>query len=806
MCAKKTFGSIILTVLLMFCCSYAAGQPISYSNLTAGTSFSQLQINDLYVDEYGIIWVGTRKGLGRYDGNEMEMVMNGEVLRVVGDKNGHIWMLCGEGVFSMDPVTRKTDMLPIENVRTINCHDGILYTCSGNMLYKWSPDTEAFTPIKKKGFPAVITDMVFRDSEIWVGTKGKGIWKFNEEDRSCKCIVPSVCSNRMYMDSENNIWAGTCHEGLYLFGTDGRISVFDEEEALSPAILNIRILPPWYFRWWALLIWAVIIGFFIVVVMVTYNRGQKLRQSLEYEKRRNNDIELLNQSKLRFFTNISHEIRTPLTVVISQIENLMYSKEFTPSLYNKVLSIYKNSVHLKELISELLEFRKQEQGELQIKVAPHDIIKLVKEFYLVFEEYAKMRNISLHMETETDRLEVWYDQSQFQKVLRNLLANALKYTEPGGAINIFVGLSGTDMVLSVSDTGCGLSEDEKENIFRQFYRVDNIESRAQDGTGIGLAIVKGIVELHKGTVTVESGEGKGSSFIVTLPLGYSHFTDNQFALKEDSDVPLPLLKEPGNGVETENKEYTMLVVDDNEAVRKLLEEIFSPFYNIITASDGAQAWEECLAKLPDIVVTDVLMPKMNGTDLCRKIKSDVATCHIPVVLLTARVDVEHNIEGILIGADDYIAKPFDTRLLVSRCNNLVNSRKMLQEKFSRQPDMSSKILATNSLDQVMMDKATSVIEENLDNPEFNVNMFAHEMAMSRTNLFAKIKAITGQTPNEFIMTLRLKRGAYLLKNNPELSISEIADRTGFASSNYFSKCFNDLYHVRPLNYRKGKVE
>ena len=806
MCAKKTFGSIILTVLLMFCCSYAAGQPISYSNLTAGTSFSQLQINDLYVDEYGIIWVGTRKGLGRYDGNEMEMVMNGEVLRVVGDKNGHIWMLCGEGVFSMDPVTRKTDMLPIENVRTINCHDGILYTCSGNMLYKWSPDTEVFTPIKKKGFPAVITDMVFRDSEIWVGTKGKGIWKFNEEDRSCKCIVPSVCSNRMYMDSENNIWAGTCHEGLYLFGTDGRISVFDEEEALSPAILNIRILPPWYFRWWALLIWAVIIGFFIVVVMVTYNRGQKLRQSLEYEKRRNNDIELLNQSKLRFFTNISHEIRTPLTVVISQIENLMYSKEFTPSLYNKVLSIYKNSVHLKELISELLEFRKQEQGELQIKVAPHDIIKLVKEFYLVFEEYAKMRNISLTMETESDRLEVWYDQSQFQKVLRNLLANALKYTEPGGAINIFIGLSGTNMVLSVSDTGCGMSQEEKENIFKQFYRVDKIESRVQDGTGIGLAIVKGIVELHKGTVSVESIEGKGSSFKVTLPLGYSHFTDDQIAVKEDSSVPLPLVHDMNDSVNEESKEYTMLVVDDNEAVRKLLEEIFSPFYKLIVASDGAQAWEECLSKLPDIVVTDVLMPKMNGTDLCRKIKTDVATCHIPVVLLTARVDVEHNIEGVLMGADDYIAKPFDTRLLVSRCNNLVNSRKMLQEKFSRQPDLSSKVLATNSLDKEMMDRVTSVIERNLDNPDFNITMFAHEMAMSRTNLFAKIKAITGQTPNEFIMTLRLKKAAFMLKNNPELSIAEIADRTGFASSNYFSKCFNDLYHVRPLNYRKGKTE
>ena len=362
------------------------------------------------------------------------------------------------------------------------------------------------------------------------------------------------------------------------------------------------------------------------------------------------------------------------------------------------------------------------------------------------------------------------------------------------------------MVLSVSDTGCGMSQEEKENIFKQFYRVDKIASRVQDGTGIGLAIVKGIVELHKGTVSVESIEGKGSSFKVTLPLGYSHFTDDQIAVKEDSSVSLPLVHDMNDSVNEESKEYTRLVVDDNEAVRKLLEEIFSPFYKLIVASDGAQAWEECLSKLPDIVVTDVLMPKMNGTDLCRKIKTDVATCHIPVVLLTARVDVEHNIEGVLMGADDYIAKPFDTRLLVSRCNNLVNSRKMLQEKFSRQPDLSSKVLATNSLDKEMMDRVTSVIERNLDNPDFNITMFAHEMAMSRTNLFAKIKAITGQTPNEFIMTLRLKKAAFMLKNNPELSIAEIADRTGFASSNYFSKCFNDLYHVRPLNYRKGKVE
>lgn len=793
--AKKILGTVILIFVLVFRFGDAAAQPISYSDLTADTGISQMQINGLYIDGGGLIWIGTCKGLVRYDGHDMETVRTGEVRRITGDRKGYIWILCDEGLLCMDVVTRSFNKLPLENVRTISYHGGTLYAGVDNMLLKWNTESEAFVPVRKDGFPALITDMVFRNGEIWLGTKGKGIWKYNESDSSCECVVPSVCSNRMYIDSENNIWASTCHEGLYVFGTDGRINV-----------LNIRILPPWYFRWWALIIWTVLLGLILFLIMVTYKRGREMRKNLEYERNRNNDIELLNQSKLRFFTNISHEIRTPLTVVVSQIENLMYSKDFTPSLYNKVLSIYKNSVHLKELISELLEFRKQELGELRIKVAPHDVVKLVKEFYLVFEEYAKVRNISFTMKLETERLEVWYDQTQFQKVLRNLLSNAFKYTEPGGKISISVGLSGTDMVLCVSDTGCGVSDEEKENIFRDLYRVDKVESKVCDGTGIGLALVKGIVELHKGTVRVESTEGKGSSFIVTLPLGYSHFTQEQIVFNEPYDIKKPSSEQVSGDVATENKEYTMLIADDNEAIRNLLGEIFAPFYNVIIASDGAQAWDECLSRVPDIVVTDVMMPKMSGTDLCRKIKTDVVTSHIPVVLLTARVDVEQNFEGILVGADDYIAKPFDTRLLVSRCNNLVNSRKMLQEKFSGQPDLSSKVLATNSLDKEMMDKVTEIIERNLDNPDFNITMFAHEMAMSRTNLFAKIKSITGQTPNEFIMTLRLKRGAYLLRNNPEMSISEIADRTGFTSSNYFSRCFNELYHVRPLNYRKGKDE
>lgn len=568
--------------------------------------------------------------------------------------------------------------------------------------------------------------------------------------------------------------------------------VHDSEEICSPISVELRILPPWYSTWWAIILWT-LIGASVITLAIRFHYRSKQVQA----------IEEFNKSKLNFFTNISHEIRTPLTVIIAQIENLIYSKEFTPTVYNRILGIYKNSIHLKELISELLEFRKQEQGELKIKVAPHNIVKLVSEFYLVFEEYANTKQITMSLEKEINSLEVWYDATQLQKVFRNLLSNALKYTEPGGEVKLFLGMADNKMMFKISDTGCGISKEGQAHIFNKFYRIDRTESKGQEGTGIGLALVKGIIEQHGGTISVESTLGKGSTFIVTLPLGYSHFLPEQIE-EENAKEQETTIDEVGNSLISAKGNKTMLIVDDNESIRGLLIDIFKPLYNILTASDGEEAWEIIQKELPDIIISDVLMPKMPGTELCRKIKQEVATCHIPVVLLTARVDIEHNVEGLLTGADDYIAKPFNTKLLISRCNNLVNSRIILQEKFSQKPETSTKILATNSIDKSIIDRATEIIEKNMDNPEFNVNVFAHEMAMSRTNLFTKIKAITGQTPNEFIMTLRLKKAAFMLKNNPELSIVEIADRTGFNSVKYFSKCFNDVYHIRPAAYRNNQ--
>ena len=242
----------------------------------------------------------------------------------------------------------------------------------------------------------------------------------------------------------------------------------------------------------------------------------------------------------------------------------------------------------------------------------------------------------------------------------------------------------------------------------------------------------------------------------------------------------------------------------NDSIRDMLAGIFKPFYEVLTAADGAEGLALVRSEMPNIVVSDVVMPNMSGTELCKQIKSDFNTCHIPVVLLTARTAIEQNIEGLRIGADDYITKPFNTNLLISRCNNLVNSRILLQEKFSKQPQAFAQMLATNPIDKEILDRAMTVIEKHLDDTEFNVNVFAREMAMARTNLFTKLKAITGQTPNDFILTIRLKKGALMLRNNPELNITEISDRIGFSSSRYFSKCFKDIYHVSPLAYRKGE--
>ena len=590
-----------------------------------------------------------------------------------------------------------------------------------------------------------------------------------------------------------------------------------KDESLCPQVhLTIHVLPPYYKTPLAYLIYLIVTGILLWYLVRTYKSRIKLRESLKYEQKHIRDVEALNQSKLRFFTNISHEFRTPLTLIVAQVETLMQLQNFTPAIYNKVLGIYKNSIQLRELITELLDFRKQEQGHMKIKVSPHNIVNFLYENYLLFLEYASAKQISLYFEKETDSLEVWYDQKQMQKVINNLLSNAVKHTKAEDSITLSIKTEGSNAVIRVTDTGSGIDAREVDKIFDRFYQIDQMDSTdaSKTGTGIGLALTKGIVELHHGTIRVESELGKGSSFIVNLQLGNAQFDEEQINKNADSVQQIEIPKPENDALLKAELEESapikrlpdakILIVEDNDSIRDMLAGIFKPFYEVLTAADGAEGLALVRSEMPNIVVSDVVMPNMSGTELCKQIKSDFNTCHIPVVLLTARTAIEQNIEGLRIGADDYITKPFNTNLLISRCNNLVNSRILLQEKFSKQPQAFAQMLATNPIDKEILDRAMTVIEKHLDDTEFNVNVFAREMAMARTNLFTKLKAITGQTPNDFILTIRLKKGALMLRNNPELNITEIADRIGFSSSRYFSKCFKDIYHVSPLAYRKGE--
>ena len=494
----------------------------------------------------------------------------------------------------------------------------------------------------------------------------------------------------------------------------------------------------------------------------------------------------MNQSKLRFFTNISHEIRTPITLILGQVDLLLNSGKLSTYAYSKLLNIHKNAGNLKSLITELLDFRKQEQGLLKLKVSQFDLYSLLKEHYVLFKELAANRNISFVLHADCEQCLVWGDRMQIQKVVNNLLSNAFKYTSDGGTIRMELADGTEECMFSVSDNGAGISEEDYVKIFERFYQVENIGQYG--GTGIGLALSQGIVKAHQGDITVESQLGKGSCFKVTLKKGDAHFDSSVARVEPEQDKEYiyysedkELLVKEVQSAQSESgtTDCKLLVIDDNEEIRNILVDIFSPLYTVETASDGKEGYEKVKVMQPDLVISDIMMPGMPGTELCAKIKNNIETCHIPVVLLTALSAPERELEGLRIGADIYVVKPFNMRRLVMQCNNLINTRRLLQNKYAHQLDSKAEKIATNELDQKFIEQATQVVEDNMENPEFSVDVFSREMGVGRTVLFQKIKGITGSTPNNFIMNLRLKKAAYYLQNSPEMNISDIAYRLGF---------------------------
>ncbi len=578
--------------------------------------------------------------------------------------------------------------------------------------------------------------------------------------------------------------------------------------------IAITVLPPFYKTTIAYILYGILIIAVSVIFFRFYTSKIKLSTSLEYEKREKIQIEEHNQSKLRFFTNISHEFRTPLTLIINQIEVMLQMGHVPQSIYSRLLNVMRNANHMKKLITELVDFRKYEQGFMKLKVSENDFIPFLNEIFLSFKELAQSKDINYTFEYKQPDIKLWFDENQMDKVFYNLLANAFKYTPAKGSISLKVEVIDFNAVVTVTDNGVGIEKKALNYIFDRFYQAENstMDTTTRQGSGIGLALANGIVGLHHGKIDVSSEVNKGSQFTVTLLLGEEHFEEDQkMRFKENETNYLSEIITPDrefieeiklSQIKVDAQNSSILIIEDNEELLQLLAGIFEPLYKVTTATNGQEGFEKATEIQPDIILSDVMMPRMSGVEMCSKLKLNFETSHIPIVLLTAQTAADYVVQGLLTGADDYIVKPFNTKVLVTRCNNLVNSRKLLQKKFAQQPEIDTHLIATNSIDQQMLEKATKIVEKNIDNVEFDVNTFASEMWLSRTNLFNKLKGITGQTPNDFIVNIRLKKSIYLIVNSPNLSIADIAIQVGFGSTSYYIKKFHKLFGVTPAQYRK----
>ena len=630
-----------------------------------------------------------------------------------------------------------------------------------------------------------------------------------------------------YLDGFDKVWtqtSGTTVTYTNLPPGDYTLKVrsMENKESLKDAIcLNIHVSAPFYATIWAYLFYVLCLTALMVAFVRFKTRQAALRSSLEFERKEKERIEELNQVKLRFFTNISHEFRTPLTLILGQIEVLM-QMDLGTTVYNRIQRIYKNAWHMRNLISELLDFRKQEQGYLKLRVEEQNLVTFTRQIYMCFYEYAQKKEITYRFDSVEETISVWFDPIQLQKVIFNLLSNAFKYTSNKGNITVEVRKVASQAVVSVCDTGIGIPVEHISKIFDRFYQTDNASSSSSFtlGTGIGLALAKGIMNMHHGKIEVESTVGEGTKFILSLPLGNRHFSDEEMAVTEGREsliIPEASVSSYGQLMAEEIKEPesqknmdeedkpTILLVDDNTELLSMLEDIFLPMYNVYTACNGREGLEMAQQIQPDLIVSDVIMPEMSGKDLCYKIKTNVELSHISVVLLTAQTSVEYVVEGLMFGADDYITKPFNIKVLVARCNNLIKNKKRLIAHYAGKVITESPVAeAINEKDKELLTKCVNIVRENFENPDFDVTALASELCMGRSKLYMQFKQMTGLTPNEFILKVKLDEAMSLLTEHPELNITEISVRLGFSSPRYFSKSFKAFFGIAPQGVRSKK--
>jgi DNA-binding response OmpR family regulator len=533
-----------------------------------------------------------------------------------------------------------------------------------------------------------------------------------------------------------------------------------------------------------------------------------MKADLRFEKfSHEKDAELYNL-KQDFFTNVSHEIRTPVTLILSSINKLLKNDAFADNQQQNPLgTIKKNGEYLLNLVNELLDFRKLEHQQIMIKVFKSDWVKFCKEIYLSFKEFAYQKNITFEFDCSSSSIELWFDKNQMEKVLYNLFSNALKFTSTGGAIKLSITETETEVQVELVDEGIGISKKHLSKIFNRFYQANDINTESGKGFGLGLTISHEIIKLHQGEISVKSKKGAGSTFIIKLKKGNSFFNaaeigvgdsndeliENYFSDKQDNTHPQISV----------NKEQTLLVVEDNIDICNYIVELLSDEFTILQAFDGKEGLEMALEKSPDLIISDVMMPIMDGIELTHHLKTNVTTSHIPVILLTARASFMNKMEGFETGADDYITKPFNEQLLRARIKNILKNRSLLHEKFHLNETNDLGELVKNKKDQEFLENLGQFIETNIDSENLSAILVAKELGMSHSVLYKKLKTITGLSLIEYIRDYRLKKAKELLTSK-QYSLSEVCYLVGYSDRKYFSKLFKERFGNPPTFYLKEK--
>lgn len=832
-----------------------------YEDFHDETSLKSNYITSLYIDNSNNFWIGTQTGgISRFD-REREVfytydlddgLPNLEIRGILEDDAGYIWIATRSGVSRLDPVNgefinyNKENGFPLQEVSEYS----FTHLEDGQIAVGGNNGFTVFDPLKIKTNTFVPPVLVTNFRLLNVNSKERkdnrdvanGQNRFRLSSNQSSFMIEYTALNFIYpgknqyaykLEGFDTDWNYVGNQRTATFtNLNAGEYVFRVKAANNDGVWNesgktlfIKVLPAPWKTWWAYSIYLLVLSglFFLILHYLRLENKIKIKQ-LEQE-----NSEKEHQLRIRMFTNFSHELRTPLTLITSPVEDILNDTRLQENVRSSLLLIRKNAYRLMGLVNQLMDFRKQESGKENLKAAEGKFNGFLAEISIAYNAIAVKKKINYTITGIDQEILLWYDRQQLEKVFYNILSNAFKNTNNRGSITVSVfkmGISGlknipeskrnmllktgaTEFVQTcVKNTGKGIPAGELEKIFDPFYQVMDSDNRHAVGTGIGLSLVKGITELHHGVVYAESAMGEWSQFKVILPLGSNHLAEHEINKDYVSSehVNNYIYYEPSVGEEklyvpeTLNKgRFTLLLVDDNDDIREYIKTSLQNYYNITEASNGKEGLLKAKEIMPDLIISDIMMPEVDGLQLCQQLKRDLHTSHIPIILLTARTTFIQVKEGFDMGADDYLIKPFNMNILKLKINGVLENRERLKQAFGKKLPFELSESETSSVDEQFMHKVYQAIEKNLSNPDFLIDDLSSEVGMSRASLYRKIKALTNSSANEFIKNYRLQVAIKYLREK-DLSISEIAYKTGFKNPAYFTNCFKKAYKMSPTKY------